>query len=227
MADSLTWGLVPVKTFSQAKSRLGGALSDGERARLAKAMLLDVLTNLRKSAALAGVAVVTADPEACTIARSFGAATIFDANEVGLNEAVQRGLDVFLADRRRALIIPADIPFARPSEFNTLVRLLEYNPVAISPALSDGGTNALALRSPDLVPPQFGENSFAMYRALARERGICCGVFRTEGIGRDIDRIADFGPHLTSPADGGYTSALVKELGLAERVFTSAGAMFG
>jgi 2-phospho-L-lactate/phosphoenolpyruvate guanylyltransferase len=217
MADLVTWGLVPVKRLSRAKRRLGDTLSGDERLRLAKAMLLDVLKNLTEATALAGIVVVTADPQVCATARSFGVATIFDPSESGVNEAVQRGLDVLLPDARRVLVVPADIPFAKPSEFDALVELLDYNPVVIAPALSDGGTNALAMRSADLIPPQFGENSFALHRAVAHERHLCCGVLRSAGIGRDIDRITDFGPYLTSTADTGCTSALIKELGLAER----------
>ena len=217
MSDFDTWGLVPVKRLSRAKCRLGDVLSEAERARLAKAMLLDVLGNLRAATSLAGIAVVTADPDVLTIARTFGAATIFDARESGVNEAVRRGLDAFLVDRRRVLVVPADIPFARPSEFDSLVELLEYNPVVLAPALSDGGTNALAMRSPDLIPPQFGEDSFDLHRSVARQRSLCCGVLRSEGIGRDIDRVTDLGPYLRSPADAGLTSSLLRELDLAGR----------
>jgi 2-phospho-L-lactate/phosphoenolpyruvate guanylyltransferase len=222
MANLVAWGLVPVKRFSRAKRRLGDTLSDGERARLAKAMLLDVLRNLTDATTLAGVAVVTADPEVCATARSFGAATIFDPSETGVNEAVQRGLDVFVPEPRHVLVVPADIPFAEPNEFDALVELLDDNHVVIAPALSDGGTNALAMRSADLIPPQFGEDSFAMHREAARKQGLRCGVLRSAGIGRDIDRIADFGPYLTSPAGTGHTSALVKELDLAERLSAKA-----
>jgi 2-phospho-L-lactate/phosphoenolpyruvate guanylyltransferase len=217
MAYADTWGLVPVKRFSQAKRRLSDVLSEVERARLARAMLHDVLGNLRATTSLTGIVVVSADPEVLTIARTFGAGTIFDASESGINEAVRRGLDAFLPDRRRVLVVPADIPFATPSEFDAIVELLEYNPVVLAPALSDGGTNALAMRSPDLIPPKFGEDSFGFHRAFARQRSLCCGVFRSEGIGRDIDRAADFGPHLMSSGDLGLTSSLLRDLDLADR----------
>jgi 2-phospho-L-lactate/phosphoenolpyruvate guanylyltransferase len=212
-----TWALVPVKRLSQAKRRLGDVLSGDERARLAQAMLHDVLGNLRAASSLAGIVVVSADAEVLTIARTFGAGTIFDASEAGTNEAVRRGLDAFLTHRRRVLVVPADIPFAKPSEFDAVVELLEYNPVVLAPALSDGGTNALAMRSPDLIPPQFGEDSFGSHRALVRQRSLCCGILRSEGIGRDIDRAADFGPYLISSGDIGLTSSLLKEFDLAER----------
>src|SRR5690349_12509296 len=114
MAHMDTWGLVPVKRFSQAKRRLGEVLSSVERAGLARAMLHDVLGNLRATTSLAGIAGGSADPEAFKIARTFGAAIIFDSAEAGVNRAVQYGLDAFRPYRRRVLVVPADIPFARP-----------------------------------------------------------------------------------------------------------------
>ena len=42
------------------------------------------------------------------------------------------------------LIAPADIPFATPEDFEEVIALLELNPVVLSPALFDGGTDALA-----------------------------------------------------------------------------------
>ncbi len=48
------WAIVPVKTFAQAKQRLASVLSAQERARLAEAMLCDVLEQLTALSQLAG-----------------------------------------------------------------------------------------------------------------------------------------------------------------------------
>jgi 2-phospho-L-lactate/phosphoenolpyruvate guanylyltransferase len=213
-----TWALVPVKRFSQAKGRLASILSTAERARLAQSMLLDVLENLTTTNSLAGMAVVTADPEALAIARKFGAAAIFDPVEAGLNQAIQRGLDVLGADGRRVLVVPADIPFAEPDEFENVIALLEQTPVVLVPARYDGGTNALAMRSAELLPPQFGQESFKLHRGLARERGLGCSVLRSRGIGLDIDCPQDLERYLQSSENIGLTGSLLDELDIAERL---------
>ena len=217
MPHSETWALVPVKRFSQAKSRLRDVLFDEERAKLAQAMLRDVLDNLRATSTVDGIAVVSADPEASAIAKTFGAATIFDAAEAGVNQAVQYGLDAFRSYERRVLVVPADIPFARPRDFENVITLLDQTPVVLVPALYDGGTNALAMRSPDLLQPQYGDESFRAHRNLARERRLGCSVLKSNGIGKDIDCPLDFGPYLISSEGLGLTGSFLDEVNIAER----------
>jgi 2-phospho-L-lactate/phosphoenolpyruvate guanylyltransferase len=216
-----TWALVPVKRFSRAKTRLRGLLSADECARLAQTMLRDVLGHLAAADRLDGIAVVSADPEAFAIAKAFGAATIPDPVETGVNDAVQRGLDAFRSFHHRVLVVPADIPFAQAGDFQNVVELLDHTPVVLAPALSDGGTNALAMRSPGLLQPQFGEESFAAHRDLARKHRLVCSVLKSDAIGRDIDCPDDFGPCLKSLRDAGLTGSLLDEFNIAARLRAS------
>ncbi len=62
------WAVVPVKEFARAKQRLAGLLSAGLRQKLADAMFEDVLESLSAVNDLAGIVVVTVDPEAGAIA---------------------------------------------------------------------------------------------------------------------------------------------------------------
>jgi 2-phospho-L-lactate/phosphoenolpyruvate guanylyltransferase len=220
-STSKTWALVPVKRFSRAKSRLRGLLSADECARLAQAMLRDVLGHLGAADRLDGIAVVSADPEAFAIAKAFGAAVILDPTETGVNQAVQRGLDAFQPSNHRVLVVPADIPFAQPGDFQNVIELLDRTPIVLAPALNDGGTNALAMRSPELLQPQFGEESFAAHRHLARKNRLGCSVLKSEAIGRDIDCPDDFEPCLKSPRDAGLTGPLLDEFNIAARLRAS------
>src|SRR6202012_5063944 len=81
MAGHEIWALVPVKRLSQAKQRLKGVLSPGQRQNLARVMLCDVLETLRAAPSLAGIVLVSADPDVRAMAPSFGASLIFDASE--------------------------------------------------------------------------------------------------------------------------------------------------
>jgi 2-phospho-L-lactate guanylyltransferase len=183
--------VVPVKRLSEAKQRPSDALAPGERVALAEAMLGDVLANLRAATpSVAGIIVVSADLAVHALAPAVDAKPVLDASESGINDAVRSGFDVLPADAA-VLIAPADIPFATPEDFEEVTALLELNPVALSPALFDGGTDALAMHSPNLIAPQFGEGSFERHRAVARERRLCCGVLRSDRIGRYIDVARD------------------------------------
>jgi 2-phospho-L-lactate/phosphoenolpyruvate guanylyltransferase len=181
------WAIVPVKKLSRGKQRLSPVLSGKERAELVRAMLHDVLTTLCATPELAGIIVVTGDPRIANLATLFEARVVTDVMETGVNAAVQQGLAILDAQSARVLIIPADLPFATASDLLTVIAELNQYPVVLAPALCDGGTNALAMRQPDLIAPSFGDDSFARHQALACESGIDCGIVRTDGLGRDID----------------------------------------
>ena len=81
------WAVVPVKDTRMAKRRLGDALSDELRRRLALAMLEDVLMALAASPGLAGIAVVTLDSSASTLASRFGARILVNGARDGITRA--------------------------------------------------------------------------------------------------------------------------------------------
>ena len=214
------WAIVPVKRLGLAKARLAPVLSRSERAELARTMLHDVLTTLCGTQQLAGIVVVSGDPTVAKLATLFDARIVNDVIESGVNVAVQQGLRT-LDPSCRALIVPADVPFATSADVQAVIRELDHNPVVLVPALSDGGTNTLAMRRPDLIAPRFGDDSFARHQALARDAGLGCGVVRGEGLGRDIDSPGDLMPRAGSKKFS-LTAALLAEFKLADRAAVDA-----
>ena len=210
------WAIVPVKTFAQAKQRLALVLSAHERARLAEAMLCDVLEQMTALSQLEGILVVTADPSAAQIAGSFGARHIRDLSERGVNQAVARGLDAVPAAECPVAIIAADVPFATSTEIADALSRLEQHSVVLTPAEADGGTNLLALRRAGLIEPSFGEGSFARHREQARALNLDCCIFRAKGLGHDIDRAGDLVPPTGS--GGKRARALLDHLNVAVRL---------
>lgn len=207
---SRAWAVVPVKRLNLAKQRLGAVLSAEHRRVLAQCMLGDVLRRLRATTCLAGIVVVSADPVVHAIARGFDAWVVPDVGESGVNDAVRLGLRALSPLGEGVLVVPADIPRATVTDFGRIVALLDVHHVVLAPALSDRGTNALAMRSGALVPPQFGERSFERHRLGARERGLRCGVFRSDGIGWDIDEASDLYACLAAGDDGSETVSLLR-----------------
>jgi 2-phospho-L-lactate guanylyltransferase len=213
------WAIVPVKTFAQAKQRLASVLSAHERARLAEAMLCDVLEQLTALSKLEGILVVTADPLAAQIAGSFGAHHIRDLSESGVNHAVSRGLDAVPAAECSVAVIAADLPFATSIEIAGALSHLAEHPVVLTPAEVDGGTNLLALRRAGLIEPSFGDGSFARHLEQARALNLSCGIFRAQGLGHDIDRPGDLVPPASSGAR--RVGALLETLNIAARLETA------
>lgn len=214
------WAIVPVKRLSLAKARLAPVLSRSERAELARTMLHDVLTTLRGTQQLAGIVVVSGDPTVAKLATLFDARLIGDVIERGINAAVLQGLRT-LDLSSGALVVPADVPFANAADFQAVIRELDHNPVVLVPALSDGGTNTLAMRRPDLIAPSFGDDSFARHQALARDAGLGCSVIRSEGLGCDIDCPGDLAPW-TGSKKFSLTATLLAEFRLADRAAVTA-----
>lgn len=209
------WAIVPVKRLSHAKQRLAPVLSRNERVKLARTMLHEVLTTLCASD-LAGIMVVTSDPMVANLASLFDARVVPDAMETGVNAAVQQGLTA-LGPTASALVIPADVPFATAGDLRAIIDELQQYPVVLAPALSDGGTNALAMHAPDMIVPNFGEDSYLRHQMQSRAKGFACGVVSSDGIGCDIDRPQDLvAPMMTRKYS--LTAALLLELNISTRL---------
>jgi 2-phospho-L-lactate guanylyltransferase len=214
--QSNIWAVVPVKRLGLAKQRLAPVLSRSERAELARTMLHDVLTTLCATPQLAGIIVVSGDPAVAKLATLFDARVVGDVMESGVNAAVLQGLRTRDLSSAGVLVIPADVPFATAADLQAVIAHLGHFPVVLVPALSDGGTNTLAMRRPDLIVPSFGDDSFARHQALARDAGLGCGIVRSEGLGRDIDYPSDLVP-CTESKKFSLTAGLLAEFRLADR----------
>jgi 2-phospho-L-lactate guanylyltransferase len=214
--QSNIWAVVPVKRLGLAKQRLAPVLSRSERAELARTMLHDVLTTLCATPQLAGIIVVSGDPAVAKLATLFDARVVGDVMESGVNAAVLQGLRTPDPSSAGVLVIPADVPFATAADLQAVIAQLGHFPIVLAPALSDGGTNTLAMRRPDLIAPSFGDDSFARHQALARDAGLGCGIVRSEGLGRDIDYPSDLVP-CTESKKFSLTAVLLAEFKLADR----------
>ncbi len=119
-----TAAILPVKRFAAAKSRLGESVEEDLRARLARAMVADVLQALAQSASIELTIVVTREPSLPETAREHGALAIEDTAERGQSAAVTLGVQRALTDGfERVLCIPGDCPALDPAELDALLVL--------------------------------------------------------------------------------------------------------
>jgi 2-phospho-L-lactate guanylyltransferase len=117
-----TAAVLPVKRFSAAKRRLGESVADPLRIELARAMVGDVLSALRQSAAIEATIVVTCEPAVVAAARCAGAIVVDDTAESGQSAAVSLGLARARGDGfERALCVPGDCPALDPDELDALL----------------------------------------------------------------------------------------------------------
>jgi 2-phospho-L-lactate/phosphoenolpyruvate guanylyltransferase len=184
-----TAAVLPVKSFSRAKQRLGDAVGGSGREELAAAMVSDVLSALAAVEEIDEVLVVTAEPLAARAAERAGAAVVDDPDEVGQSAAADRGIDAALVrGADRVLLVPGDCPALDP---NDVVRLLSRHgepPYAvIVPDRHGSGTNAMLLSPPGVVGPSFGAGSFARHAARASAVGATVKVCDLPSLGLDVD----------------------------------------
>lgn len=187
-----TWAVMPIKRLDHAKSRLADLLAPAGRQDLSWAMFCDVFDMLGRVNGLGGILVVTGDAQIARYARRYGAVTLPDPAQAGINQAVRKGLD-WLDTRGAdgAVIVPGDIPFASPEEIEGVLTAMQHSPAVLVPAVRDGGTNLLGMTPPLAMPVSYGENSFAQHLQAAREYGLEADVLWLDGAARDLDTSAD------------------------------------
>jgi 2-phospho-L-lactate guanylyltransferase len=187
------WAVVPVKERVSAKERLSPMLRPETRQALALAMLEDVLAALTPTPGIAGLLVVTVDPEAGRLAERYGARLIEVGARDGHTGAVTAAARLLAAEQRSGMLtLPGDIPLVTPAEIARLLAAhLPAPSFTIVPSHDERGSNAIACSPPDAVPLRFGENSFYPHLQAAEMAGIRPNVVHLPGIALDIDNPED------------------------------------
>lgn len=214
------WAILPIKTTALAKTRLASVLSDDECAKLALAMMLDVIDSLKASHRIAQVAVVTADAEVATIAREQGCLIMLETTN-GLNEnlmVVAQELQNKMIDG--ILIVPGDLPMLSPTTIDDLIKS-HGTGISLCAAEKDGGTNALLCTPPAAIHFHYGKDSARLHLAEAKNNGVKCQQQFLSDFQTDIDEPDDLrwlvNQSLKAKA-GVHTSQYLAGSGIAERL---------
>lgn len=212
------WVVVPVKRFSNAKTRLANVLSEAERESLAQAMLHDVLGAVTAARLVAGVLVVSNEVRARYAVERCGGLFLDECGS-GLNGAMrQAGQWLLTHGQRGLLMVPGDVPLVTAAEIDELIATHGAAPaVTLAPDREHDGTNALAVSPPDVIAPAFGRGSFAHHRDAALAAGIVPQVIHASGVALDIDNPMDLRTLVTYDAET-ETLDYLSDSGIARRV---------
>jgi 2-phospho-L-lactate/phosphoenolpyruvate guanylyltransferase len=183
-----TLAILPIKSFEDAKQRLGPELSAGPRRALAEAMFSDTLVALRRATLVDQVLVVTADNTAQQIAGGHGTLVLDDLGE-GHSEAAVLGIERALElGFEQVLLVPGDCPTLDPTELDELLGTAREAPaVVVVPDRHGTGTNALLLTPPNAFGPAFGPGSRDRHVTNARLAGAAVEVAEVPSLALDID----------------------------------------
>lgn len=189
------WAVIPVKPLRGALRRLTSALEASVRRDLQVAMLTDVLAACAGAGGLAGVMVVTSDPDAAAMAVAIAGAGVVPDHDPprGMNAAVARGLAAVTAARAdAALVLTADLPLATAEDLAAILAAGTAAPSALLVPSADGtGTNAMLLAPPAVLAPLLGPDSYARHTMQATRRGVPVTRLDLPRIALDIDTPAD------------------------------------
>ncbi len=187
--------LIPMAELSQAKTRLAGLLDGDSRAELALAMLTDVVAACDESRCFDRIVVVSNDNAVFDHARDLRAEPLAEpATSGGLNGGLAFGQRHAAREGASELVIvPADVPLARAGDITQVIDALAAvaGPRVVFVRSRDNGTNALALRPPEVIGMHFGRDSADAHRAAAEAAGIAVAEVANERLAYDIDAAED------------------------------------
>jgi 2-phospho-L-lactate guanylyltransferase len=206
------WSIVvPAKRLALAKTRLT-PLPEGlagppaaAHDRLVLALLADTVAAALASPAVAGVLVVTDDPDAAAAGTRLGARTVPDEPDRGLNPALVHGARA--AGAAAVAALSSDLPALRPEELTAALAAAEAAPRCFVADAHGTGTTLLTAVGTDLSPA-FGAGSAQRHAA----GGAVPLTGAWPGLTHDVDTPADLraalalgvGPH-TAALLGGAT----------------------
>ena len=185
-----TSAIIPVKTFSKAKTRLN--LSQDCKEEICSLMLKEVLRTISNCKVVNQIVLVSKDESALKIGRQFNSVEIFD-DESGVNNAIDLA-DDYLSDKTFdcSIIFPQDIPTMTSSDIDTLLGFIKsMNSVIIVPSRQFNGTNALVRYPSGLMQTRYDMGSYTHQIDAARTKTKSISIALIRRMMLDIDDESD------------------------------------
>jgi len=183
--------IVPVKTFSKAKTRLD--LSPQQVEDLCKVMLEEILHTLSISPQIEKTIMVTKEEKAIEIGKKFNTVIIIDEKEESVNSAVSLADKYLLEnDFDASIVFPQDIPFIKTQDIDFMLNYkMHPNFAIIVPSRRFDGTNALARMPVDLMETHYDEDSYKIHMNTAKNHTLNVAMVFVKRIMWDVDNIED------------------------------------
>jgi 2-phospho-L-lactate guanylyltransferase len=191
MSNLRIGAIIPVKTFSRAKTRLN--LSQEKTEKICEAMLESVLKNVTQSELIEKTVLVSKDEKALNIGKKFGALGIYDESELGVNSAVLLADNYFSKEGFEAtMVFPQDIPLILPEDVQTLCQMrTSERCVLVVPSRKFDGTNALFRSPTNVMETHYDEDSYKIHMNTAEKRNASSALVLIRRIMLDIDDQSD------------------------------------
>jgi len=183
--------IIPVKTFSKAKTRLN--LSSNQREDLCRIMLEEVVGIISNTENIDKIIVVSKDEAAIKLTKKFGVKEIFDDDESGVNHAVSLA-DSYLENNEwdTSIVFPQDIPFIQSEDIEHLIQFLKSpQSVLVVPSRRFDGTNALLRYPHNLMKTHYDEDSYKLHLETGKSMTSNTSLIFLRRIMFDVDNQED------------------------------------
>jgi len=183
--------IIPVKTFSKAKTRLN--LSLNQREDLCRIMLEEVVGTIYNTKNIDKIIVVSKDEEAFKLTKKFSVKEIFDDDESGVNPAVSLA-DSYLENNEwnTSIVFPQDIPFIQSEDIEHLIQFPKSpESVLVVPSRRFDGTNALLRRPHNLMKTHYDEDSYKIHLEIGKSMTSNTSLILLRRIMFDVDNQED------------------------------------
>ncbi len=207
-----TSAIIPVKTFSNAKTRLD--IDEEKKIIICKLMFEEVLQTLSVSNLIDKIVVVSKDEEALKISKKFNPIQLAD-NETGVNDAVALADDYVKKNGFDASIVfPQDIPSMKTQDIDFLLQF--QNPPKFSlivPSRRFDGTNALVRMPVDLMKTHYDEDSYKIHLTKGKSYTPNTSLVFVRRIMMDVDNMDDLQFSLSQNEKPAFSQKILQILG--------------
>lgn len=183
--------IIPVKTFSLAKTRLN--LSSKQKEELCKIMLEELIHTLSISPQIERIVIVTKEEKAVEIGKKYNTVIIPDNEEKSVNNAVALA-DKYLLENKfdASIIFPQDIPYIKTQDIEFILNYTSPpNFAIVVPSRRFDGTNALVRMPVNLMPTHYDEDSYKIHMNTAKEVTKNVALVFVRRIMLDVDNLED------------------------------------
>jgi len=183
--------IIPVKTFSLAKTRLN--LSAQKKEELCKIMLEEIVHTLSISPHIYKIIIVTKEKGAIEIAKKYNTIFIEDNDEKNVNSAIALA-DKYLLENKfdASIIFPQDIPYIKTQDIEFILNYTSPpNFAIVVPSRRFDGTNALVRMPVNLMPTHYDEDSYKIHMNTAKEVTKNVALVFVRRIMLDVDNLED------------------------------------
>ncbi len=182
--------VIPVKGENH-KSRLAGVMDGQTREELARLLLVDLLSVIRRAGLLSSTFIVSSSEGMLATARYEGANALKEDRDRGFNSAVELAMRT-REDSNEFLVLPSDLPLLKVEDLKRpLATKREGIDAVISPSRAFDGTNLLLYSRARIPGLSYDNDSFWNHVSSAARSNISLAVYGSVGIMMDLDSVAD------------------------------------